>query len=362
MATEREIQFRKSWDSRVFPALDFDNIHEYPNRYVRDDQSPKFHGSRDEAARHVKSFIEYASKLNIKHEDLLMKSFHDSLQDRAKSWVTIYAKRKSFSSLSSFISSFRMNWDPTFDHEGDPFTFEDDHSNEDYLMPLDDQNTSLEPSEESMQEKTESHLYHEEPMVTISPSLQINESISLCEIPLNEVSLNPLEDVYKEIPQVIVEELPLELPDCPHSLEIEICEPNTLSFEDVEMENLNPLDPFVSYLDSTFSPISDHFQNIVTGEICIGQDLSFHPSHPSSPSDFFISLNSYPYLEDYIHPIDAWVEDACTCHYLPWYLFLITSYESCFDFEVSFPLSFTEHNVRFINLLLKWLHYLFDFT
>jgi len=159
-----------------------------------------------------------------------------------------------------------------------------------------------------------------------------------------------------------VEELPLDHPDGPHSLEIEICEPNAITLEDVEMESLNHIDLCASYLDSTFSPISDHVQNSIMGETCIGQNLSFHPSHPSSPLDSFTSLDSYPYMEDYIHPIDAWIEDACTCHYLPWYLFLITSYESCFDFEVSFPLSFTEHNVRFINLLLKWLHYLFDYT
>jgi len=159
-----------------------------------------------------------------------------------------------------------------------------------------------------------------------------------------------------------IEELPLDHLDGPHSLEIEICEPNTLSLEDVEMENLNPLDPCASYLDSTFSPISDHVQNSIMGETCIGKNLSFHPSHPSSPSDFFTSLDSYPYMEDYIHPIDAWIEDACTCHCLPWYLFLIPSYESCLDFEVSSSLSFIKHNVRFINLFLKWLHFIFDFT
>jgi len=125
-----------------------------------------------------------------------------------------------------------------------------------------------------------------------------------------------------------VEELPLDHPDCPHSLEIEICEPNTISLEDVEMANLNPLDPCASYLDSTFSLISDHVQNIVTGETCIGKSLYFHPSHPSSPSDSFTSLDSYPYLEDYIHPIDSWIEDAFTYHCLPWYLFLISFHES----------------------------------
>lgn len=158
------------------------------------------------------------------------------------------------------------------------------------------------------------------------------------------------------------EELPLDHLDGPNSLEIEICEPNTISLEDVEMENLNPLDPCASYLDNTLSPISNHVQNITTRENCIGKSLSFHPSHPSSPSDSFTSLNSFPYLEDYIHLVDSCIEDACTCHYLPWYLFLISSNESYLDFEVSSSLSFIEHNVRFINLFLKWLHFIFYFT
>jgi len=497
MATEREIQFRKSLDSRFFPALDFDNIHEYPNRYLWDDQSPKFHGSRDEASRHVKSFIDYASKLNIKHEDLLMKSFHDSLKDIPKSWVTIHSKRKSFSSLSSLIRSFRIYWDSTFDHEGDPFSFEDDHSDKDYLMPLDDQDTSPEPSEESMQEKIESQLHCEESVVIMPSSLQINESISLYENP----SL--------EIPQVILEESPLEEPlDCPsctQSMKIEIHEPNVTSpgyddsvdemFElrnrkvvlpsissqestlcteyslnpndhdrdflvdpicntsndgsilsnildhqsigeglelkevgshlhilespkdlalerdtydesenlssidlgetfkdhfhkdsqdqiilehladlsnieeegvdhsnldleilDKEMENVYT-DPYASSLNNDFFPSSSHFQNIFSEESYTRQDLSFHPSHPSSTSDSFTSLNSHPYLEDYIHPIDAWIEDSCT-----WYPSSSISHEYFLDFEVSSLPPFLEHNGRFINLFLEWLHFIFDFT
>jgi len=128
------------------------------------------------------------------------------------------------------------------------------------------------------------------------------------------------------------------------------------------MENPNHLDPYASYIDNTFSPSSTHVQNIITGETCIVQSLSFHPSHPSSPSDSFTSLHSYPYLEDYIHPVDSWIEDACTCYYLPLYFFPITFHESCLDFEVSYHLSFTKHNIRFINLFLKWLHFIFDFT
>jgi len=161
-----------------------------------------------------------------------------------------------------------------------------------------------------------------------------------------------------------VEELPLDHPNCPQHLEIEIHEPNAISLDDDEMENLNHTDPYASYLNSNFSPTSTHVQNFITGETCIGKSLSFHPSHPSSPSNSPTSLNSYPYLEDYIHSIDLWIENACTCYYLAWYKFLIIFHEfyNFLDFVVSSPLPSTEHNGRLVNLFSMWLHYIFDFT
>jgi len=206
--------------------------------------------------------MKYVTKLNIKHGDLLMKSFHDSLEDGTRKWVTSYSRNKSFSSLSSLIRSFRINWDPIFDYEGDPFTFID----EEFPMPSNDQNTSQVPSEESIEEKVKSYLHNEEPMVTDSSSNQINQSIPIyenqsLEIPLREESLNSFEDVHKENPQVIIEESPLDEtliapfqtvesphtyvpsthqiedppfdhPSCPQSIKIEIHESSTISLED----------------------------------------------------------------------------------------------------------------------------------
>jgi len=367
------------------------------------------------------------------------------------------------------------------------------YDHEDYLIPLGDQNAYLESSEESI-------------------SLCVNPSL---EIPLNEVSLNSLEDVHEEIPQVIFEESPLEEPlDCPcpiQSMNIEIHEPNVtslgyddsinemlelgdqeaflpsmcsqeptifteyslnhndhdrdflvnpicntseegsilnnildhqslgeeldlekvgshlhilespkdstlerdtydgsenlfsvnlgetfedhyhlhnqdqiilehlpnstitkdegvdhlnlgLEFLDKELENFNYMDPHASYLSNVLSPSSIHVLNTFTWEICIGENLSIHPSHPSSTSDSSTLLNSHHDLEDYIHPISVWIEDSCTTHPLPWYLASSISYDHFLDPEVSSLVPSIDHNERFVNLLREWLHFIFDFT
>jgi len=135
-----------------------------------------------------------------------------------------------------------------------------------------------------------------------------------------------------------------------------------LGTSDKEMEYSNHIDPYASFLNNDFSPGLTHFQNIFSGESYTRHDLSFRPSHPSSTSDSSTSLNSHHDSEDFIHPIAIWIEDSCTNHPLPWHLSSFISHDHFLDFEVSSFLPSIDHNKRFINLLLEWLHFIFDFT
>jgi hypothetical protein len=89
----------------MFPSLDFNNFPGYPNHFCPNwlDDCPKFDGDPSSTITHVVKFLKYASKINVVHEDVLIRFFLVSLEARQNNWVKKSLSPKSIPSLTVFI-------------------------------------------------------------------------------------------------------------------------------------------------------------------------------------------------------------------------------------------------------------------
>jgi hypothetical protein len=55
---------------------------------------PRFHGENHLAIQHIASFMDYASEINIDHEDVIMKLFYHSLIGDARNWFGLLGKEQ----------------------------------------------------------------------------------------------------------------------------------------------------------------------------------------------------------------------------------------------------------------------------
>jgi hypothetical protein len=67
---------------KVYPSIYVKNIPRYPNHLPTKwrESCPKFNGDPTLAVTHVINYMKYASRLNVLHEDVLMKFFVSSLE------------------------------------------------------------------------------------------------------------------------------------------------------------------------------------------------------------------------------------------------------------------------------------------
>jgi hypothetical protein len=74
-----------------FPSLGIKDIIGYPNHFSLDwvYDCPKFNGDPTLAITHIVRFLKYTSKINVIHEDVLIKLFLVSLEPRQKFWVRL---------------------------------------------------------------------------------------------------------------------------------------------------------------------------------------------------------------------------------------------------------------------------------
>jgi hypothetical protein len=66
---------------------------------------PKFDGNAHFVTQHVISFLEFVSKLNVIHEEVLIRLFVSSLEGDPKTWIKHCSPRK-ISSFAGLIQVF----------------------------------------------------------------------------------------------------------------------------------------------------------------------------------------------------------------------------------------------------------------
>jgi hypothetical protein len=76
---------------------------------------------------HVTSFIEFISRFNVVHEDVMMKMFVCTLEDEVLEWF-YDCSPKEISSLAGLIRAFCKHWDVSYE--------EKEESIEDYAFHL----------------------------------------------------------------------------------------------------------------------------------------------------------------------------------------------------------------------------------
>ena len=75
-----------------YACLDFAEFFSFPNLLPSDEyllrNGPKFNGEDlSLAVKHISNFRDFTELLKIKHEDVFIRLFYDSLQGKCKSWV-----------------------------------------------------------------------------------------------------------------------------------------------------------------------------------------------------------------------------------------------------------------------------------
>ena len=102
-----------SIDSR-YACLDFAELPGFLNLFPLDEyllrNGPKFNGEHlSLAVKHISNFCEFTELLRVKHEDVFIRLFYDSLQGKCKSWVEDLSIG-SIRSLSRFWLIFLKRW------------------------------------------------------------------------------------------------------------------------------------------------------------------------------------------------------------------------------------------------------------
>jgi len=97
-----------------YACLDFAELPGFPNHLPSDEyllsNGPKFNGEDLRlAVDHITNFRDFAELLRVKHEDVFIRLFYDSLQGKCKSWVENLPVG-SIRSLPSFWLIFLKRW------------------------------------------------------------------------------------------------------------------------------------------------------------------------------------------------------------------------------------------------------------
>jgi len=101
------------WDfHELYLAIDLQKIPRCPNncspkwlKYI-----PKFDGDVPFVAQHISSFFKAITKLNIMHEDVLMKLFVFSLEGYSNTWIKHCCRPKKIYSLADLFKVFLKHW------------------------------------------------------------------------------------------------------------------------------------------------------------------------------------------------------------------------------------------------------------
>ena len=77
-----------------YACLDFVELPGFPNLLPTDQyllrNGPKFNGEDlSLAVKHISNFRDFTELLRVKHEDVFIRLFYDSLQGKCKSWLNI---------------------------------------------------------------------------------------------------------------------------------------------------------------------------------------------------------------------------------------------------------------------------------
>lgn len=99
------------WDlHEMYHALAVNDIPKYPTRYNSNyiTNVLKFDGDPSSTIDHIAKFIEYASEINLVHEDALMKLFINSLGIDQREWIIYSCGPGSISSIKVLIEKFLM--------------------------------------------------------------------------------------------------------------------------------------------------------------------------------------------------------------------------------------------------------------
>ena len=79
-----------------YACIDFSGIHGFPNYFPKDvyflKNGPKYNGEDlSLTLNHISDFCEFLELLRVKHEDVCIRLFYDSLQGKCKPWKILGA-------------------------------------------------------------------------------------------------------------------------------------------------------------------------------------------------------------------------------------------------------------------------------
>lgn len=97
-----------------YACIDFSGIHGFPNHFPKDAyflrNGPKFNGEDlSLTLKHISDFCHFAELLRVKHEDVCIRLFYDSLQGKCKQWIECFPV-KSIKSIQDFWFMFLEEW------------------------------------------------------------------------------------------------------------------------------------------------------------------------------------------------------------------------------------------------------------
>jgi hypothetical protein len=75
-----------------------------------------FHGDNHLATHHVTYFMDFISKLNMEHEDVVMRMFLHVLVGDTNDWFKIFGKGE-INSFIGLIKEFHEHWDLVYEKE-----------------------------------------------------------------------------------------------------------------------------------------------------------------------------------------------------------------------------------------------------
>lgn len=107
-------------DAKGFAPLYFSGIQGYPTEFLDsdwDEHIAKFHRQIDSTTLHVASFIEFTSKLNAVHKDVVMKKFALTFEDSTKLWFENLGRKEILSSFIGLIQAYQKCWDLSYEEE-----------------------------------------------------------------------------------------------------------------------------------------------------------------------------------------------------------------------------------------------------
>ena len=97
-----------------YACINFSGIHGFPNHFPKDAyflrNGPKFNGEYlSLTLKHISNFCHFAELLRVKHEDVCIMLFYDSLQGKCKQWIESFPI-KSVKSFQDLWLMFLEEW------------------------------------------------------------------------------------------------------------------------------------------------------------------------------------------------------------------------------------------------------------